>query len=87
MSALISAGKRGDTGSIGVSVKTQIIVSGSFTADSIVQIEAEADTLRKGLIHTFKESGGISVDAKAGTTITATILGGDSATSIDVSAI
>ena len=87
MAALITAGGNGDTGNTGVTEKTQVICSGVFSGGSLVAIEVEADSLRKATVHIFNKPDAVAIDAKTGTTITATINGGDSGTSIDVSAI
>lgn len=64
----------------------QIIVSGTF-GGATVRIELEADSLNKAVVKQFLEDGGIVVTAKTGTTITASIIGGDNTTSIDVSVL
>lgn len=85
MSALITAGTDGSTGNSAVTEKTQVIASGVFTGGVIAQIEVESDSLRKAVVYNFNKPDGISIDAKTGTTITATIKGGDAIASVDVS--
>jgi hypothetical protein len=87
MTALITAGGTAGTGNTAVTEKTQVICSGTFSGGSVVVIEVEADTLRKAVVHIFNKPDAVAIDAKTGTTITATIKGGNSDTSIDVSAI
>ena len=87
MSALITAGGNGGTGNTSVTEKVQVICSGTFSGGSLVMIEVEADSLRKATVHIFNKPDAISIDAKTGTTLTATINGGGSGTSIDVSVI
>lgn len=62
----------------------QVLVSGVF-GGSTVRIELEADSLEKAVIKQFLKDGGIVVTAKTGTTLTASVIGGDETTSIDVS--
>jgi len=87
MTAIITAGTDGSTGNSAVTEKTQVIASGVFTGGALATIEVESDSLRKAVVYIFNKPDGISIDAKTGTTITATVKGGDSSASIDVSLI
>ena len=62
----------------------QVVASGVF-GGATLRIQLEADSLRKAIVKQFREEGGEVMSAKTGTTMTASIIGGDDTTSIDLS--
>lgn len=87
MAALLTNANSSTTpGSTAGNGDAQIIVSGTF-GGATVRIELETDGLRKAVVRQFITDGGTVVSAKTGTTITASIIGGDNTTSIDVSVL
>ena len=87
MSAVITAGADGDTGSAAAPVGgVTILASGDF-GGATVDIFVAADLLRPAPVHTILAPGGVKVEAAEASTVTATIVGGTVGTSIDVSII
>ncbi len=87
MAALITAGGTGGTNTLAAAGSVKLIASGDFTGDASVDVTIESDSLRAARIHTFRNDGALSIDAVSGQTLTVTIIGGDTDTSIDVTAI
>jgi len=86
MTAVISAGTEGDTGSaVAGAGGVTVLASGQF-GQSTVEILVDADGLRQAPVHTFFSPGGIKLEAAAGSTVTANIVSG-LGSSIDVSIV
>ena len=87
LSAIITAGATGATGNTTtLEAGATVIVSGVF-GGATVCIFVDADALREAPAYTFMAPGGMKLQVASGTTVTATVVGGQVGTSIDVSVI
>ena len=67
---------------------TQLICSGKFTNGARCIIELTADSLDYATVYEFTKPGSVVLSAATGTTIRASVVGGDTTnTSIDLSAL
>lgn len=82
MSAIISNGSEGDTGSHVATGVTEVIASGQFGGGT-VEVLVSADGQAYAPAYTFMSPGAVSLQSAAGTTVQATVIGGPSAV-IDV---
>jgi hypothetical protein len=83
MALIVSNGKVGDSGTHVALGVTEIIASGAFGKNRIV-ISVDADLGDEAPVHTFAAPGAISLQTAADTSITATIVGSDAGSLIDV---
>ncbi len=85
MAALLTNAGTDDTDSVVVTGRCRVLVSGKFTNNAKVIIEVTADSLTKATYHVSNKREGFAMNTAASDTITATVKGGDTDTSIDVS--
>jgi len=91
MTAIITNGDDGDSGNITMTGRTRVLVSGDFGSSGYVEFEIEGDGLAKAVcntvyIRTPEKRRNFIVDAANGDKLTATIVGGNGTTSLNVSA-
>ena len=72
----------------GSSEATQLVCTGNFSNNARCIIELQADSLTYGVVYEFTRPGSVVLSAKTGTTIRASVVGGDTTdTSIDLSVL
>ena len=85
MAALLTNATTDGTATVAATGPSRVIVSGTFTNNAKVILELDGDSLDKATIAVFTGRKGIKVESASGDNFTATVKGGDSDTSIDVS--
>jgi len=90
MAALLTDAVVGGTDTVALTTATQVLISGSF-AGAACRIELDADSLNPGIVGEYRQDTQLDINAKTGTTLTATIIqmpnSPSGAASIDVSVI
>ena len=86
MAAIITNGGNGATGSHAMTGNTSVIISGNFGSGAYVLIEKAADSQDRAELDTVKFSDSFLITGASGETLYFTVKGGNSSTSIDVTA-
>jgi len=87
MSAIITAGGPGATGNMVASGTVNITVKGTFTGLARVEIAIDADSLGPSVVRVIERNDAVTVDSVPGQTVIATVVGGGTGTSLNVSAL
>lgn len=68
----------------GDGTEKQFYAGGVFSAGAYIKLEGESDSKRAGILGIIGEPSVFDLKTKTGETITATVVGGDASTSIDL---
>ncbi len=85
MTAVITNGTTGASGSFTAAGPVRVVASGVFTAGASIDVDVNADSLGSDLVSEIKKKGGIRLSTATGDIVTATIKKGGGGTSISVS--